>query len=284
MLKQRVLTAVVLLVILGATTYSQSYWPFIVFLGVACGCAGWEWSRLTMPQTKALPLVLGFVLFALTMSQAFQWLSQATPVYFWMLLTTAISVCVWLFAIIPTVFRANAQAPATNLWWTLFSPVCLFSTWSVLAYLYIERGALYVLSLLVLIWIADIAAYFAGKAWGKHKLAPSISPGKTKEGALAGIAGVVIWVLCSSYWPSSFGASLVQHWSWIGAILFAVLLGALSIVGDLFESLLKRRAGIKDSSQLLPGHGGVYDRIDAVVAVVPLAFVLSELSLDRMPW
>jgi len=153
-----------------------------------------------------------------------------------------------------------------------FSPVALYATWATLAYLYMHRGALYVLSLLVLIWVADIVAYFAGKAWGRHKLAPDISPGKTVEGAIAGMIAVVLWILVSSFWAQSFGASLVARWSLPMGVLCAVLLGALSIIGDLFESLLKRRAGIKDSSSLLPGHGGVYDRIDAVVAVVPLAF------------
>jgi phosphatidate cytidylyltransferase len=161
--------------------------------------------------------------------------------------------------------------------WTLFAPVALFSTWAALAHLYSSRSASYVLSLLILIWVADIAAYFAGKAFGKNKLAPRISPGKTLEGAAAGVIGVFIWVLgCALFWPHSFGSALVNKWSWFGAGLLAILLAVVSIAGDLFESLLKRRAGVKDSSQLLPGHGGVYDRIDAVVAVVPLAYLLTE--------
>jgi phosphatidate cytidylyltransferase len=278
MLKQRVLTAVVLLAILGATVYVDSFWPFIIFLGVACGCAGWEWTRLTLPGSRSFSVFIGAGLFALSMVQAYDWMTHAHPVYFWFLASTIISAFVWILVVIPVVLKGRAQAPARNIFWTLFAPVALFATWATLSYLYIHRGALYVLSLLILIWVADIAAYFAGKAFGKNKLAPAISPGKTIEGAIAGIAGVVAWVLASSVWPSSFGAHLVSSWSLSGAAICAVMLGMLSIIGDLFESLLKRRAGIKDSSHLLPGHGGVYDRIDAVVAVVPIAFLLTELS------
>ncbi len=284
MLKQRVLTAVVLLAILGATTYPQSAWPFLIFLGVACACAGWEWGKLTLPGSKAVPVLLGSGLFAVTMLQAANWIDNHHPNYLWFLGSTFVSAFVWILAVIPSVLAGQAQKPPRNIFWTLFAPVALFSTWAALAYHYIHHGALYVLSLLILIWVADIAAYFAGKAWGRHKLAPAISPGKTREGAVAGITGVVIWIIGSSYWPDSFGASLVTNWSMPGAILCACLLGVLSIIGDLFESLLKRRAGIKDSSNLLPGHGGVYDRIDAVVAVVPLAFLMTELPAGAIPW
>lgn len=284
MLKQRVLTAVVLLAILGATVYAPSYWPFIIFLGVACGCAGWEWIRLTMPGSTFLPVITGIVLFALTMGQAYQWITQAQPVYGWFLACSLLSGIIWIFAVIPAVLKGRAQAPARSILWSMFAPLTLFATGAALTYLYIQRGALYVLSLLILIWVADIAAYFAGKAFGKNKLAPAISPGKTIEGAVAGITGVVLWVLASSRCPSSFGAELVSDWTLSGAIVCAVLLGMLSIIGDLFESLLKRRAGIKDSSQLLPGHGGVYDRIDAVVAVVPVAFLMTELNSVPLSW
>src|SRR5690606_32908688 len=133
----------------------------------------------------------------------------------------------------------------------------------------------FLVSLLALIWFADIAAYFSGKALGRHKLAPRVSPGKTWEGALGGVLAATAWVLASSYWPDSFGHVLMQRWSWWLVALIAVFLAALSIVGDLFESLLKRRAGVKDSSQLLPGHGGVYDRIDALLPVAPIALLLT---------
>lgn len=277
MLKQRVLTAIVLLVILAATVSVVSNWPFFIFLSVACSLAGWEWCRLTSPSRPWVSLFIGAVLAIVTMYQAYLWQQSRSPDLRLLSASVAISAVVWIFAVLPTVYRGRADAPASSVVWTLFAPISLFSTWAALAHLYASHSASYVLSLLILIWIADIAAYFAGKAFGKNKLAPRISPGKTLEGAAAGVIGVFILVLGSAMvWQNSFGAALVNKWSWYGAGLLAILLAVVSIAGDLFESLLKRRASVKDSSQLLPGHGGVYDRIDAVVAVVPLAYLLTE--------
>ncbi len=286
MLKQRVITALVLLAVIGLVVSASSPWPFLIFLAVGCGCAGWEWVRLTLPDSPAVAYLAGLVLFAGTVLQAWVWLAGvplqvpvSMPASGLRLMHSAVlcSVLVWLLGGSVAVGRGHADAPPRSIAWTLFAPVALYATWAALAYLFLQRGAWFVLSLLILIWVADIAAYFAGKAFGRNKLAPRISPGKTLEGAGAGVVGVVIWVLVSGLWPGTFGHALVGRWSWLGAMCFAVVLAVISIMGDLFESLLKRRAGIKDSSGLLPGHGGVYDRIDAVVAVVPLAFLLVEV-------
>jgi phosphatidate cytidylyltransferase len=119
------------------------------------------------------------------------------------------------------------------------------------------------LLILGLVWIADTAAYFVGSAWGRRKLAPSISPGKTWEGALGGTAAALVYaIICATFFEGLFGVS------YLGA---ALLLAVLSIVGDLFESAVKRQAGVKDSGSLLPGHGGILDRIDSATAALPLA-------------
>jgi phosphatidate cytidylyltransferase len=135
----------------------------------------------------------------------------------------------------------------------------------------------FVLSLLLVVWLADIGAYFAGKALGRHKLAPSISPGKTWEGAIGGwVAVIVIGALAAAtgfYAPTVFTA-LVAHLGWVRAFIALTVLVVFSVVGDLFESLLKRQAGVKDSSGLLPGHGGVLDRIDALLPVLPIALLM----------
>src|SRR3546814_4210331 len=120
-------------------------------------------------------------------------------------------------------------------------------------------------------WSADVCS-------SDLKLAPRVSPGKTWEGAVGGVVAATLWVVVSSFWEGSFGFVLRQYWPWAGVIVISVALAALSIVGDLFESLLKRRAGAKDSSGLLPGHGGVYDRIDALLPVAPVAFLLIEIG------
>ena len=190
-------------------------------------------------------------------------------------LCAVISVYFWFTAVSRALYQAQVTTITAPMGWSVFACITLFATWGALADRYQEHGVFYILTLLIVIWVADIAAYFVGRAIGRHKLAPTISPGKTREGAMAGIAGVVIWLLVSAQWPESFGADLMRRWGLLGSILLAILLAIFSISGDLFESLLKRRAGVKDSSQLLPGHGGVFDRIDAVVAVVPLAYLLT---------
>jgi phosphatidate cytidylyltransferase len=276
MLKQRVVTAVVLLCVLAVLLSLPKQWPFLVFLALACGAAAWEWWRLTLSGHSKVAMLLGLVLFLLAIITIPVLPSQPGAVGHISLGLSGLVAAVWLLGVVPTVIAGRAQAHPRSLSWCAFAPVALYTTWLCLAEIYLKRGALYMLSLLALVWIADIAAYFGGKAFGKHKLALRISPGKTLEGAAFGLTGVVAWVLLSSYWADSFAYVLRDGWGLAGALALALLLGSLSIVGDLFESLLKRRAGIKDSSNLLPGHGGVLDRIDAVIAVVPLAFLLSE--------
>ncbi len=274
MLKQRVITAIVLLAVIGLVVAASSPWPFLLFLAIACACAGWEWLRLTAGPTPAVAVLTGGVLFIVALLQTWLWLGQSQPDTVPMMVAVTVSAAIWVVVVPVVVVRGDASAAPQSLAWSIFGPVTLYATWAALALLFLKHGAGYVLSLLVLVWVADIAAYFAGRAFGRHKLAPRVSPGKTVEGAIAGVLGVVAWVLVSANWDSTFGASLVARWSWPGAAGLAAVLAAVSILGDLFESLLKRRAGVKDSSALLPGHGGVYDRIDAVVAVVPLAVLL----------
>ena len=130
---------------------------------------------------------------------------------------------------------------------------------------------------MALVWVADIGAYFAGKAFGKHKLAPSISPGKSWEGAIGGWVAVLLIAGGSTLIPQlqdTFAAQLLMRKGIVISAVLLSLISAASVVGDLFESMLKRRAGMKDSSHLLPGHGGVLDRIDALIPVLPLAVLL----------
>ena len=124
-----------------------------------------------------------------------------------------------------------------------------------------------VLAALILVWVADTAAYFVGRKWGRRKLAPSISPGKSWEGAWGGIAAAVAYaIICGTFLLGPVG--------WLTLAVTAALLAAISIVGDLFESAAKRQAGVKDSGTLLPGHGGIMDRIDSATAVLPVAALL----------
>lgn len=281
MLGQRVLTAIVLLAVLAATLALHNPWWFVALLAAGAACACWEWLRLTVAQPPARVLCVGVaaVLLAVMLWLGWAWLTGqpagmdlAAGVL--QILVPAVAL-VWLLGATAAVVRGRADAPPASLAWSLFSVPAIFAAWSVLSLTFMARGAWFVISLLALVWVADIAAYFVGRALGKRKLAPKVSPGKTIEGAVAGIVAVVLWVWVSSFWDGSFGQALIDRLGFALAVPAAALLGVISIVGDLFESLLKRRAGRKDSSALLPGHGGVYDRIDAILPVAPFALLLS---------
>jgi phosphatidate cytidylyltransferase len=160
-------------------------------------------------------------------------------------------------------------------------PITLVSCFVAILALYL-KSPLFLISAMALVWIADIGAYFSGKAFGKRKLAPSISPGKSWEGAIGGaIAVVLLSALTVLLAPSvgwlqdTFVVYLQAKRGWGLTVVILVVICAFSVIGDLFESMLKRRAGIKDSSNLLPGHGGVLDRIDALVPVLPLAALIA---------
>jgi phosphatidate cytidylyltransferase len=143
----------------------------------------------------------------------------------------------------------------------------------------VRDGPLWLVSILALVWLADIAAYFVGRSFGRRKLASRISPGKTWAGACGALAAVLIVAFAAhALWPRAhlLSSALIDGAGWLLAAAILALLVSLAIVGDLFESLLKRRAGVKDSSRLLPGHGGVLDRIDALLPVLPLALLIQR--------
>lgn len=286
MLKQRVITAVVLFAVLFAAVMVASPWPLIVLFCVGAACCLWEWLRLVWPvRESAVPAVLGCVVCVLFLALAWVWLNlpdspaanYSTGLFGGFVLPLAAILWVLVSPII--VVNGNVQVPPASVSLSVFGVLAIAAVWFALVQLFVQHGAWFVISLMALIWCADIAAYFCGKALGRHKLAPKVSPGKTWEGAAGGVLAAVAWVLLSAQWPGSFAHLLVQMFSIPVVIFIAAFLGALSIVGDLFESLLKRRAGMKDSSQLLPGHGGVYDRIDALLPVAPLAWLITGVSV-----
>jgi phosphatidate cytidylyltransferase len=170
--------------------------------------------------------------------------------------------------------RTNARVGGWPLALTL-----LFGCWAAMYELRV-LGVMPLLSSMAVVWVADVAAYFVGRAIGRRKLAPTISPGKSWEGAIGGFVFVALSGALAANWPalaSSLPSRLAAGLPWLIAMLLLVALAMLSIVGDLHESLLKRQAGVKDSGTLLPGHGGVLDRIDALVPVMPAALLLYEV-------
>lgn len=283
MLKQRVITALILLVILGAAMLAPVRWPLLAIFVLMSTLACWEWERLSLSQEQqrwAWPLAL--LNGALMLWLSVYWYEtgpqgQAADLVYRGLVP--LMAALWIVGATGLVLQGQATQRAQGVLLSVMGVLAPLVAWASL-YLFLHtQGIVYVLSLLVLIWVADVAAYFAGRAFGKAKLAPRVSPGKTWAGAVGGMVAAAAWMLISANWAGSFGADVLQRWGWVATAALGVALAALSIVGDLFESLLKRRAAVKDSSQLLPGHGGVYDRIDALLPVAPVALLLSGVWL-----
>jgi len=285
MLRQRIITAVALLAVLLPALFYSTPWPFAALTLLLIAAGAWELGRLNGVSSRwAWAMGLGCTAACLAAWWA-GWLHKPLP-WLW-----SLGGLLWVLG------GARLLAGGAPLWSATARPLrCLlglFALW--LAWLAVAQarvqGINFLLSVLVLVWVADIAAYFAGKAWGtrwvRRKLAPAISPGKSWEGAMGGAVGVLllglVWsaVESSHGLPSSerslFGQLAMQHGLGFG-LLALMFLTAMSVVGDLVESLVKRSAGAKDSSGLLPGHGGVLDRVDALLPVLPLAMMLHSIS------
>ena len=268
MLKQRVLTAIVLLALLAAVLGSGSLLAFHLTLAVFFGAACWEALRL-FGVRLALPLS---VIAAIPLP----WLADRAPAEW----TPLAGLCVLLWALRFAPALRFGLPPTSGARGTLFTAIyvlALFGCFISIAALW-QRSVMFMVSAMAIVWVADIGAYFAGRALGRHKLAPTISPGKSWEGVAGGLLAVLALSAIAALTPAladSFPAKLLAAFGWPVWMLMMCALVAASVIGDLFESMMKRRAGIKDSSSLLPGHGGVLDRIDALIPAMPLAFLLS---------
>jgi phosphatidate cytidylyltransferase len=270
MLKTRIITAVVLLVVLLAVLYSNSFPVFVLVAAAFLGAAAWESSRLfqsKLPWAGAALCALAFILIVFLGDRA-RW------VYLY-----AACVAIWGLRLAPSL-RVGLPAIGTvrNRLLNVLYAVAIVGSFIAIAALYLHSG-IYLLSVMAIVWVADIGAYFAGKAFGKHKLAPRISPGKSWEGAIGGWAAALLIASATLFIPGlgdSFAPRVQARWGWGGfAVIYSILVAA-SIAGDLFESQLKRRVGAKDSSNLLPGHGGVLDRIDALIPALPIALLFDH--------
>ena len=272
MLKTRIITALVLLAVLLPVLYFNHYMAFAVVASVFFGAAIWECFRLFNPGTNRATLIAGF--WTLAFVYAFFVAPGGDPT-FWF----AISVLVWVLRFAPSLKLGLPPLNSTgNTFLSLVYAIAVVGCFAAIVTLF-SHSPLYLLSVMAIVWAADIFAYFSGKAFGKRKLAPSISPGKSWEGAIGGcIAVLVLATLSIVLWPDAladtFAARVQASLGWAALYAVLILVVAASVVGDLFESQLKRRAGVKDSSNLLPGHGGVLDRVDALVPVLPLAALI----------
>lgn len=281
MLWQRVVTAVVLLMVLLPALFAPTPVPFALVALAFIAAGAWEWARLTGYPPRAAATTGAFTAIACALAWAAGLLEDSLLGLWWLAALVWVLGGAWLL-------RGGAPVLAA-----LPRPVRLamggLLLW--LAWLAVAQarglGVNFLLSVMALVWVADIAAYFAGRRWGgrwiRRKLAPSISPGKSWEGVAGGMAGVLLlsllWRWADGVWQAP-QASIFTHlagslgWLALPAIL---ALTAMSVAGDLLESLAKRVAGAKDSSALLPGHGGVLDRLDALLPTLPLALLFHAL-------
>lgn len=267
MLKQRILTAIILIPLFIAAVYWLSPGWFALLTGAVVLWGAVEWSFLMgikkFPNYLIYPALMLVTLFA----SLFLWLPgvMMAALAWWLSATI-------LVLLYPKASDSWGKGVLIRSGMGLF---VLVPPWLAINALRSAYGSSTLIYLFLLIWGADVGAYFAGRKWGKNKLAPAVSPGKTREGLYGALA--VTLIIALSVLPF---ASLSRH-----TIVFAISLSLLtvlfSIVGDLFESMLKRKEGLKDSGHLLPGHGGILDRIDSLTAAAPV-FVLGWMYLWKV--
>lgn len=261
MLRNRVITAAVLApLIILAILYLPDLWFAGVWGAVIAVCA-WEWSDLSGLDSK--PLRIGFVvLIAACMATYQQWAGYALDWLAW-------PVVAWWF-VISIVLRRNPAKLLEIRYPTvvrlLIGAFVLVTAWVLMVWTLHNLGRLQALYLVLLIWLADVAAYFAGKQWGITKLSPEISPGKTVEGLYGALAAVAIFAAGVGF-AKQFDVVMI-----IDFVLLSAVTVVASVVGDLFESLAKRVRGVKDSGVILPGHGGLLDRVDSLIAAVSVFY------------
>ena len=260
MLGQRVRTALILIPLVIASVLYLPTEALASVFALAVAIAAVEWAHLAGVAQKsrcylyALALLVILALLLVTGWVSRWQLPMAAAASLWWLLVTLM---LWRY-------RPGQSAVAGTALKLLFGVIVLVPAWAALVALHGQaQGPLLVIYLMVLIWVADSAAYFSGRRWGQVKLAPAVSPGKTREGVYGALVGAALCGLL-------LGVAYPGIAPLVALVLISVVVALVSVVGDLLESLMKRQSGIKDSGQLLPGHGGMFDRIDSLTAAAPL--------------
>lgn len=261
MLKQRVMTAAWLAPLVLAGLFGLQGGGYALFTAFVMLLGAWEWTNLAGVEQslKRAALVAGCAVLML-----FMWLTGATYAEWplWLAAAGWLANLVWVtrYPNLTTQWHSTPGRLLMGLW-------VLLPCWVGFNILR-ESGAVWLLFVLLLVWSADIGAYFAGRRWGRRKLAPRVSPGKSWEGVFGGMAATALLAVGFAVGLSlGFGES-------VALVVITLLVTLISVLGDLLESMLKRYRDVKDSSQLLPGHGGVLDRIDSLTAAIPLFALL----------
>ena len=256
-LRKRIVTAVVLGVTLLVVLLGLAPWVTVAMVSLVVLAGAWEWSGF-LKLTGALRRAAYVGVIAVLIWGAWHLAAPGAGRD----LVMRVAVLWWLVALLWVAVAPQRATPVTA---ALAGVLALVPAWLALVCmrLQVAHGAQWVVFTLILVFAADIGAYFGGRLFGRVKLAPQVSPGKTWEGVLGGMVLSGAWAL---------GGSLWFHLSWVTFVPLCAAAVAFSIVGDLTESMLKRFAGLKDSGSLLPGHGGMMDRIDSITAAAPVLF------------
>ena len=277
MLKQRIITAVILAAAFFGALFGLSLMHFAVLMMIALVTASWEWAQLSGLAKGATIAFCAVVLaaeFALLHYIGFDQTTgfRAMPP---VVIICGLASVFWI--VIAPLWLKNEWSTRGAAAMSAIGVVLLVAVWVAMAQLH-ARSPWLLLAVMLTVWLADTAAYFSGRKFGRRKLAPTISPNKSWEGVYGGLISVVIYaMLVVTLSPLSMQPVAVR----VAIVVVALLLGGISVVGDLFESLMKRQAKVKDSGHTLPGHGGVLDRIDAQLPVLPIA-TLATLVLSRL--
>jgi len=257
-----VITALILLFTLLGTLFLLPPDATAVAFGLVAALAAWEWAGLMRIDSAGRVFYAAFLLLLC-------WQIHAAGVFAFLFFCGGSALFWVLFA--PLWLRSRWTMVGNDFLGYALGLLLIGATWAAMVALH-GRSPWLLLGILSLAWVSDIAAYFAGRAFGRHKLAPRISPGKTWEGVAGAVVGVTAYALVVLVATGYISAASPEYLL-AGALLLLVVT-AIGIVGDLFESLIKRQADVKDSSQLLPGHGGILDRIDSQIAILPFAALI----------
>lgn len=272
MLKTRIVTAVVLLGGFLGALFLLPPLGWLCVMALVASLAAWEWGGL-MRLAASVRIAFGLAMLCVCAGMAWAWplalgLGGGTAETAWVLGRWVYSLAAAFWLLLIPLWMKSRWTLANRVVGCLTGVVVILPAWLALVQLR-QLGPVPLLAIMAIVWLADIGAYFFGRAFGRRKLAPTISPGKTWEGAFGGALVVVAYgLLVAPHVPG------IPAGNGVLLFLFLVCLTAISIVGDLFESLLKRQVALKDSSNILPGHGGVLDRIDSLTSTLPLVALL----------
>lgn len=278
-LRQRVITALIMAAAVLAAVFLSPFWLFALLAGLVFVLAAWEWSQLAHFSgwgRAVFALAYAALLFACGWGVGFERLSGET-VEIRIGLLSGLAVLWWLFAAwLVKLYPAHAAFWSRRWEQTVMGLLVILPTWAALVFLHGQpRGEWLIVILVVSVVCADTGAFFVGRRWGRHKLAPTVSPGKSKEGLYGGFACSLVFAVVLAL---GLGRGVEDWW----LLLLIIPASFASVMGDLLESMLKRQRGLKDSGRILPGHGGVLDRIDSITAAAPifaLAYVMTGWRL-----